>query len=224
MPPEMNPSGHHREPWNSYEAPRNPPTHQPPGFNPSGTSRQAQAVKHKEAPHPRTMPLLIRDGTAADLAAITTIFLAAFASEPLIARTHPHAAQYPSHPHLYYRRFFEARFWGPEQQILRVAVDAATDEPVAFAWFRRPWRAADAAARASQIARDASFFGQGAGSWLVRDALSRVVDPEGAACWLIGLEGVEPFYDRFGFREVDRANEGRLADWTGGAVMIRESS
>ncbi|KAH6709888.1 hypothetical protein EV126DRAFT_329777 [Verticillium dahliae] len=245
MPPEMNPSGHHREPWNSYEAPRNPPTHQPPGFNPSGTSRQAQAVKHKEAPHPRTMPLLIRDGTAADLAAITTIFLAAFASEPLIARTHPHAAQYPSHPHLYYRRFFEARFWGPEQQILRVAVDAATDEPVAFAWFRRPWRAADAAARAAhegpatlrfwlappaRAARALAAWlwpcrsGQGAGSWLVRDALSRVVDPEGAACWLIGLEGVEPFYDRFGFREVDRANEGRLADWTGGAVMIRESS
>ncbi|PNH29675.1 hypothetical protein VD0002_g1748 [Verticillium dahliae] len=237
------------------------------------------------------MPLLIRDGTAADLAAITTIFLAAFASEPLIARTHPHAAQYPSHPHLYYRRFFEARFWGPEQQILRVAVDAATDEPVAFAWFRRPWRAADAAARAahegpatlrfwlapparaaralaawlwpcrsvdavhgnafaamhhrvearlvaadprpprrrdawylSTLAVDPAVQGQGAGSWLVRDALSRVVDPEGAACWLIGLEGVEPFYDRFGFREVDRANEGRLADWTGGAVMIRESS
>ncbi|CRK24617.1 hypothetical protein BN1723_003145 [Verticillium longisporum] len=121
MPPEINPSAHHREPWNA----------------------------HKEAPHPRTMPLLIRDGTAADLAAITTIFLAAFASEPLIARTHPHAAQYPSHPHLYYRRFFEARFWGPEQQILRVAVDAATDEPVAFAWFRRPWRAADAATRAA---------------------------------------------------------------------------
>ncbi|KAG7102035.1 UPF0507 protein like [Verticillium longisporum] len=97
----------------------------------------------------RNMPLLFRDGTAADLAAITTIFLAAFASEPLIARTHPYAAQYPSHPHLYYRRFFEARFWGPEQQILRVAVDAETDSPVAFAWFRRPWRAADAAARAA---------------------------------------------------------------------------
>ncbi|KAL9942539.1 hypothetical protein ACHAO5_007833, partial [Verticillium nonalfalfae] len=90
------------------------------------------------------MPLLLRDGTAADLAAITTLFLAAFASEPLIARTHPYAAQYPAHPHLYYRRVFEARFWGPEQQILRVAVDAETDRPVAFAWFRRPWRAADA--------------------------------------------------------------------------------
>ncbi|KAG7129603.1 glutamate carboxypeptidase like protein [Verticillium longisporum] len=76
----------------------------------------------------------------------------------------------------------------------------------------------------STLAVDPAVQGQGAGSWLVRDALSRIVDPEGAACWLIGLEGVEPFYDRFGFREIDRANEGRLADWTGGAVMIRESS
>ncbi|KAM0287283.1 hypothetical protein ACHAQH_000598 [Verticillium albo-atrum] len=235
------------------------------------------------------MPLLIRDGTAADMAALATIFLAAFALEPLISKTHPHADQHPSHLHLYYRRIFEARLWGPEQQVLRVAVDSETDRPVAFAWFRRPWRAVDADARTahegpatlrfwvaplvnaaraaatwlwpcrsidpvqgnvfdgvhdrvearviasdpspprrrdawylSTLAVDPAVQGQGTGSWLVRDALSGVVDPEGAACWLIGLEGVEPFYERFGFKQIDSANEGRLADWTGGSVMMRE--
>ncbi|KAM0333259.1 hypothetical protein ACHAQA_001920 [Verticillium albo-atrum] len=239
------------------------------------------------------MPLVLRDGTPADIPALVTVFLAAFASEPLITATHPHADRHPSHPHLYYRRFFEARIWGPEQQILRVAVDPATDRPVAFAWFRRHWPAptspADRAARAahdgpltarfwlappvnaaralatwlwpclssdpvvgaafgamhgrveaqivrddpspprrsgawylSTLAVDPSLQGQGTGSWLVRDVLTGIIDPEGAACWLIGLEGVEPFYERFGFKEIGRANEGDLADWTGGAVMMRE--
>ncbi|GKT49081.1 puromycin N-acetyltransferase [Colletotrichum spaethianum] len=63
--------------------------------------------------------------------------------------------------------------------------------------------------------------GKGYGSLLVREGL-RQVDKEGVPAWLIGLGGVEPFYERLGFVVKGRANVGRLADWDGGAIMYRE--
>ncbi|KAL0942310.1 GNAT family protein [Colletotrichum truncatum] len=65
------------------------------------------------------------------------------------------------------------------------------------------------------------FQGKGYGSILVREGLKRV-DEEGVAAWLIGLEGVEPFYERLGFEVKGKANVGRLADWRGGSIMYRE--
>ncbi|KAK2025287.1 acetyltransferase [Colletotrichum zoysiae] len=65
------------------------------------------------------------------------------------------------------------------------------------------------------------FRGKGYGSLLVREGL-RQVDEEGVPAWLIGLGGVEPFYERLGFVVKGRANVGRLADWDGGAIMYRE--
>ncbi|PHH66915.1 hypothetical protein CDD81_5267 [Ophiocordyceps australis] len=41
-------------------------------------------------------------------------------------------------------------------------------------------------------------------------------------CYLIALKGLEPYYHRFGFRQVGRANTGELSAWEGGAFMIRE--
>lgn len=74
----------------------------------------------------------------------------------------------------------------------------------------------------STLGVDPKVQGQGAGSLLVREALRTIIDPEGAACWLVGTKGVEPFYERLGFTCIGRANEGRLADWDGGAIMMRE--
>ncbi|WYZ41770.1 hypothetical protein EsH8_V_000665 [Colletotrichum jinshuiense] len=65
------------------------------------------------------------------------------------------------------------------------------------------------------------FQGKGYGSLLVREGLRRV-DEEGVPAWLIGLRGVEPFYERLGFAVKGRANVGRLAEWDGGAIMYRE--
>ncbi|KAF4880817.1 Puromycin N-acetyltransferase [Colletotrichum siamense] len=63
--------------------------------------------------------------------------------------------------------------------------------------------------------------GKGYGSLLVRHSLRRV-DEEGVPAWLIGLKGVEPFYERLGFEVKGRANVGRLADWDGGSIMFKE--
>ncbi|GJC89143.1 puromycin N-acetyltransferase [Colletotrichum liriopes] len=63
--------------------------------------------------------------------------------------------------------------------------------------------------------------GKGYGSLLVREGL-RQVDKEGVPAWLIGLGGVEPFYERLGFVVKGRANVGRLSDWDGGSIMYRE--
>ncbi|OAA33817.1 hypothetical protein AAL_01282 [Moelleriella libera RCEF 2490] len=50
----------------------------------------------------------------------------------------------------------------------------------------------------------------------------RGVRGKGPAAWLIALRGVEPFYAKFGFREVFRVNVGALARWDGGSVMFRD--
>ncbi|TQN65649.1 Puromycin N-acetyltransferase [Colletotrichum shisoi] len=65
------------------------------------------------------------------------------------------------------------------------------------------------------------FRGKGYGSLLVREGL-RQADAEDVPAWLIGLGGVEPFYERLGFVVKGRANVGRLAEWDGGAIMYRE--
>lgn len=70
---------------------------------------------------------------------------------------------------------------------------------------------------------DTDVQGQGLGSMLLRDGL-READEAGVATWLVGLRGLEKFYDRFGFVEVGRANVGELEDWEGGSVMFRGHS
>ncbi|PHH75505.1 hypothetical protein CDD82_4409 [Ophiocordyceps australis] len=44
----------------------------------------------------------------------------------------------------------------------------------------------------------------------------------GSACYLVALKGLEPYYHRFGFTQVGRANTGELSAWEGGAFMVRE--
>ncbi|TDZ44666.1 Puromycin N-acetyltransferase [Colletotrichum trifolii] len=73
----------------------------------------------------------------------------------------------------------------------------------------------------STLAVSPDFQGKGYGSVLVREGL-RQSDKEGVTAWLIGLRGVEPFYERLGFETKGRANVGRLADWDGGSIMLRE--
>lgn len=58
------------------------------------------------------------------------------------------------------------------------------------------------------------------GAMLIRDGL-RKADYEGVATWLVGLRGLERYYNRFGFLEVGRANVGELKDWEGGSIMFR---
>ena len=65
-----------------------------------------------------------------------------------------------------------------------------------------------------------SLQGQGLGGWLMRDGLQKV-DEQGAAAWLIGLKGIEPYYERYGFETKGRANVGDLSNWDGGAIMFR---
>lgn len=57
---------------------------------------------------------------------------------------------------------------------------------------------------------------------LLIDGLQRADRSGGAAAWLIGVAGVEAFYQRHGFVEVGRANVGELSGWDGGSVMFRE--
>ncbi|OHE94129.1 acetyltransferase [Colletotrichum orchidophilum] len=73
----------------------------------------------------------------------------------------------------------------------------------------------------STLAVAPEFQGKGFGSLLVGEGL-RQVDEEGVPAWLIGLVGVEPFYERLGFVVKGRANVGRLAEWDGGSIMFRE--
>ncbi|KAK7393891.1 hypothetical protein QQX98_013325 [Neonectria punicea] len=72
----------------------------------------------------------------------------------------------------------------------------------------------------SSLGVDPAVQGRGVGDMLVRDGL-RAADRAGVATWLVGLRGLERYYDRFGFVEVARANVGELKDWEGGAVMFR---
>lgn len=233
------------------------------------------------------MPITIRRGTAADIPAISSIYLSAFGPQTIMDMLHPRRAQYPEDMTLYANRLFHARYWGDEEQILLVAVDSSTSSIKGFAWFRRPW--ADPHARAahegsftlrawikpivnfrrqveeyiwpvrcsdpsaadifsemhdsveakleaedpnpprrkeawylSTLGVDPETQGRGIGGLLVRSALKDVIDVEGAACWLVGLKDVEPFYEKFGFVQIGRANQGRLADWDGGSIMMRE--
>ncbi|KAI5462539.1 hypothetical protein BGZ63DRAFT_403756 [Mariannaea sp. PMI_226] len=70
------------------------------------------------------------------------------------------------------------------------------------------------------VAVDPGVQGYGIGGLLVRDGLARA-DAAGAATWLVGLRGLENYYNRFGFLEVARANIGELKDWDGGSIMFR---
>lgn len=71
----------------------------------------------------------------------------------------------------------------------------------------------------STLAVDPEIHGAGLGSLLMKDTLA---DAGAGATWLIGLRGVEKFYEKFGFKTVARANVGELEAWTGGAVMMRD--
>jgi len=237
------------------------------------------------------MPLRVRPGTAADIAAAARVYHAAFGTTSVVELMHPKRHEYPSDVALAIYRLLHARYWGDEEQIFLVVVDSSAvnteEEVIGFAWFRRPWlcparRAAhegwltlrgwlkpflNTYRRAGEYLypvrsadpdmadvfndmhdklerrldgedpnpprrRQAWYLstlgvvpaaqGKGVGGLLVREALSGIIDPEGAACWLVGIRGVEPFYSRFGFVQIGRANEGRLADWDGGAIMMRE--
>ncbi|KAH6697117.1 acetyltransferase [Plectosphaerella plurivora] len=233
------------------------------------------------------MPITVRPGTAADIPAAASIFLAAFGPQQMMDLLHPYRSQYPQDMSLWANRFFHARYWGDEEQIFLVAVDDTDNVVKGFAWFRRPYadpnrraaregwytargwvkpivnlrrktgeylwpaRCADPAAadifaemhdsveerldkedptpprrrRAwylSTLGVDPKTQGQGIGSLLIRSAMRDVIDVEGSACWLVGLKDVEPFYERLGFTQIGRANQGRLADWDGGSIMMRE--
>lgn len=71
----------------------------------------------------------------------------------------------------------------------------------------------------STLAVEPKLQGLGLGGLLLRDLFTKA---DGAAIWLVGLEGVEPYYEKFGFAEVGRMNVGELADWEGGSIMFRE--
>lgn len=54
------------------------------------------------------------------------------------------------------------------------------------------------------------------------DAYQQKKSGRGGKVWLIGLNGTDRFYKRFGFKEVGKANVGELSEWDGGLVMFRE--
>ncbi|SPJ75133.1 uncharacterized protein FTOL_04864 [Fusarium torulosum] len=62
--------------------------------------------------------------------------------------------------------------------------------------------------------------GAGYGSLLLQHGLE-AADRAGVPTWLVGLRGLDKFYNRFGFVEVARANIGELKDWDGGVIMFR---
>ncbi|KAH6968730.1 acyl-CoA N-acyltransferase [Fusarium avenaceum] len=62
--------------------------------------------------------------------------------------------------------------------------------------------------------------GAGYGSLLLQHGLE-AADRAGVPTWLVGLRGLDNFYNRFGFVEVARANIGELKDWDGGVIMFR---
>jgi GNAT superfamily N-acetyltransferase len=73
----------------------------------------------------------------------------------------------------------------------------------------------------STLAVHPEFRGHGYGTMLLNLGLERV-DGQGVVSWLVALKGVEPLYEKNGFVVRGRANVGELADWDGGAIMIRE--
>ncbi|KAF4344685.1 puromycin n-acetyltransferase [Fusarium beomiforme] len=62
--------------------------------------------------------------------------------------------------------------------------------------------------------------GSGYGSLLLQHGLE-AADRAGVPTWLVGLSGLDKFYERFGYVEVARANVGELKDWDGGIIMFR---
>lgn len=73
----------------------------------------------------------------------------------------------------------------------------------------------------STLAVDPSLQGKGYGSLLLRRGLE-IVDQDNSPTWLVGLEELEKYYNRFGFVEKARANVGELERWVGGSIMFRE--
>ncbi|KAH7184970.1 acyl-CoA N-acyltransferase [Fusarium flagelliforme] len=75
----------------------------------------------------------------------------------------------------------------------------------------------------STLAVEPSLQGNGLGSMLLNHGLERV-DKADVAGWLIGLEGIDRFYERHGFVTVERANVGELGHWNGGSIMFRKDA
>jgi GNAT superfamily N-acetyltransferase len=67
------------------------------------------------------------------------------------------------------------------------------------------------------------YQGQRLGRALLQEGLDQV-DKSKSASYLVGLQSVEAFYPKFGFKEVLRANVGELKDWDGGSVMFRDDN
>lgn len=75
----------------------------------------------------------------------------------------------------------------------------------------------------STLAVEPSLQGNGLGSMLLNHGLERV-DKADVVAWLIGLEGIDRFYERHGFVTVERANVGELGHWNGGSIMFRKDA
>ncbi|KAJ4128015.1 hypothetical protein NW768_008299 [Fusarium equiseti] len=75
----------------------------------------------------------------------------------------------------------------------------------------------------STLAVEPSLQGNGLGTMLLNHGLERV-DKADVAAWLIGLEGIDRFYERHGFVTVERANVGELSHWNGGSIMFRKDT
>lgn len=72
----------------------------------------------------------------------------------------------------------------------------------------------------STLSVDPELQGKGLGSMVLQHGLARA-DQHGAATWLVGVKGVDQYYERHGFKEVGRANIGEMAHWQGGSIMFR---
>ncbi|KAG8677785.1 hypothetical protein FPOAC2_03927 [Fusarium poae] len=83
-------------------------------------------------------------------------------------------------------------------------------------WHRDAWYL-------STLAVEPPLQGNGLGSMLLNHGLERV-DQAGVAAWLIGLEGIDSFYERNGFVTVEKANVGELGHWNGGSIMLRNDT
>lgn len=73
----------------------------------------------------------------------------------------------------------------------------------------------------STLAVYSHLQGLGLGKLLMNDAL-QLFDAQGEAAWLVGLSGTAPFYNKFGFKLIERINVGELKSWNGGLAMFRE--
>lgn len=69
------------------------------------------------------------------------------------------------------------------------------------------------------LCTDPAFEGKGHGKGLVKWGLEKSKE-EGVCSSVIAAEGKDGFYEKFGFREVGRANVGAISSISGGAVMF----